>query len=132
MAAALRNLEVMEQENLVENSDKMGRYLHDRAMAVLQENHPSVGYVGGGLGLWMSIELVKNRKTKEEYPGGSQGEYGRFLTGRIRDYGLATRAGSSISLSPPLIVTRDLIDEIVDILDRAIGEAEKEFPPDNT
>ena len=67
MAAALKNLEIMEQENLVENSEAMGRYLYERAMAVLQENHPSVGFVGGGLGLLMNIELVKNRRTKEPY-----------------------------------------------------------------
>ena len=130
MSAALKNLEIMERENLVENADKMGRYLYDRAMAVLQENHPSVGFVGGGLGLLMSIELVKNRKTKEAYPGGSQGEYAKWLTEKIRSYGLATRAADSITLSPPLTITKEIIDDIVDILDRAIGEAEKEFPPD--
>lgn len=130
MAAALKNLEIMEQENLVENSDAMGRYLYEQAMAVLQENHPSVGYVGGGLGLLMNIELVKDRMTKEPYPGGPQGEFAKFLTDKIRGYGLATRAGESITLSPPLTFTRELVDETIDILDKAIGEAEQAFPPD--
>ena len=131
MTAALKNLEIIERENLVENSDKMGRYLYDRAMAVLQENHPSVGFVGGGLGLLLNIELVKNRVTKEAYPGGPQGEFAKFLTNRVRDYGMATRAAEAISLSPPLTITREIIDDMIDILDRAIGEAETEFPPDN-
>jgi adenosylmethionine-8-amino-7-oxononanoate aminotransferase len=130
MAAALKNLEIIERDNLVENSDRMGQYLYERAMAVLQENHPTVGYVGGGLGLLMSIELVKDRKTKEPYPGGPQGDFAKYLTEKIRGYGLATRAGDSIVLSPPLSFTKELIDETIDILDKAIGEAEQEFPPD--
>jgi adenosylmethionine-8-amino-7-oxononanoate aminotransferase len=130
MAAALKNLEIIERENLVDNSDQMGQYLYERAMAVLQENHPTVGYVGGGLGLLMSIELVKDRKTKEPYPGGPQGDFAKYLTEKIRGYGLATRAGDSITLAPPLTFTKELIDETIDILDKAIGEAEQEFPPE--
>ena len=130
MAAALKNLEIIERENLVDNSDQMGQYLYERAMAVLQENHPTVGYMGGGLGLLMSIELVKDRKTKEPYPGGPQGDFAKYLTEKIRGYGLATRAGDSITLAPPLTFTKELIDETIDILDKAIGEAEQEFPPE--
>lgn len=132
MAAALKNLEVLEQEKLVENSDLMGRYLYDRAMSVLQENHPSVGLVGGGLGLLMSIEMVKSRKTKEPYPGGPQGEYAKELTAKLRGYGLAVRGGESITLAPPLTITQDIIDDIIDILDKTIGEMEVEFPPDSS
>ena len=131
MAAALKNVEIIERENLVENSDRIGRYLYDRAMAVLQENHSSVGYVGGGLGLWLTIEMVKNRKTKERYPGGPQGEYAKKFTEKLRSYGLATRAGDTINLSPPLIMTKEIVDDMIDILDRATGEMEKEFPPDD-
>ncbi|MGQ4809469.1 Putrescine--pyruvate aminotransferase [Candidatus Entotheonellaceae bacterium PAL068K] len=69
MTATLKNLEILERENLVDNADQMGQYLYDRARAVWQEKHPAVGLVGGGLGLLMSIELIKNRKTKEPFPG---------------------------------------------------------------
>ena len=127
MTAALKNLEILERENLVDNSREMGQYLYERAMSVLQENHPSVGFVGGGLGLLMSIEMVKNRKTKETYPGGPQGEYARTFTEKLRGYGLATRAGDSITLSPPLTITKDIIDDIIDILDKSMGEMETEF-----
>ena len=132
MAAALKNLEIMEREHLVENSDKMGQYLYEQAMAVLQENHPLVGYVGGGLGLLMAIEVVKNRKTKEKFPGGFQGEFAKRFTEIVRGHGLATRAGETITLSPPLTITRELVDEIIDILDVSLGEIEKEYPPDST
>ena len=130
MAAALKSLEIIERENLVENSDRMGQYLFDRAMAVPQENHPSVGFVGGGLGLLMTIEMVKNRKTKERYPGGPQGGYAKRFTGKIRERGLATRAGDEVLLAPPLTMTKEIIDEVIDILDVSIGEMEQEFPPE--
>lgn len=131
MAAALKNLEIMEREHLVENSDAMGRYLYDRAMAVLQENHPLVGFVGGGLGLLMSIEIVKNRKTKEKFPGGLQGEFARRFTQIVRGNGLAIRAGDMITLSPPLTITKEIVDDTVDILDQSLSQIEKEYPPDS-
>tara|TARA_B100001123_G_scaffold217049_1_gene245064 strand:+ start:1564 stop:3003 length:1440 start_codon:yes stop_codon:yes gene_type:complete len=130
MAAGLKNLEIMERENVVENSNTMGTYLYNQAVSVLQENHPIVGYVGGGLGLLMAIEIVKDRKTKERYPGGFDGEFSKRFTEIIRDKGLAIRVGDNITLSPPLTVTKEIIDEIVDILDQSLTEIEREFPPE--
>ena len=131
MAAGLKNLEIMEREGVVENSDKMGTYLYEKALSVLQENHPAVGFVGGGLGLLMAIEIVKNRKTKEKYPGGSHSEFSNRFTDIVRGNGLAIRAGDTITLSPPLVITQDLVDQIIDVLDRSLSQMEREFPPDN-
>ena len=129
MAAGLKNLEIMERENVVENSDVVGRYLYDQAVSVLQENHPTVGYVGGGLGLLMAIEIVKDRKTKERYPGGSDGQFSKRFTDLVRDKGLAIRVGDNITLSPPLTITTDIVDDIIEILDQSLTEMEREFPP---
>jgi len=130
MAVGLKNLEIMEKENVVENSRVMGDYLYEQAMSVLYENHPSVGFVGGGLGLLMAIEIVKNRKTKERYPGGGRGEFSTRFTELVRDNGLAVRAGDTITLSPPLVITKELVDEMIGILDTALTQMEKEFPPE--
>ena len=116
MAAGLKNLEIMEREKVVENSARMGEYLYGRAVSVLQENHPTVGYVGGGLGLLMAIEIVKNRKTKEKYPGGPQGEFTKRFTNIVRGHGLAIRVGDAIICSPPLTITKEIVDDIIDIL----------------
>ena len=129
MAAGLKNLEIMERENVVDNADVVGRYLYDKAVSVLQENHPTVGYVGGGLGLLMAIEIVKDRKTKERYPGGSDGAFAKRFTDLVRDKGLAIRVGDNITLSPPLTITTDIVDDIIEILDQSLTEMEKEFPP---
>ena len=129
MAAGLKNLEIMERENVVDNADVVGSYLYDKAVSVLQENHPTVGYVGGGLGLLMAIEIVKDRKTKERYPGGSDGEFSKRFTDLVRDKGLAIRVGDNITLSPPLTITTDIVDDIIEILDQSLTEMEREFPP---
>ena len=129
MAAGLKNLEIMERENVVENADVVGSYLYDKAVSVLQENHPTVGYVGGGLGLLMAIEIVKDRKTKERYPGGSDGAFSKRFTDLVRDKGLAIRVGDNITLSPPLTITTDIVDDIIEILDQSLTEMEREFPP---
>jgi len=130
MAVGLKNLEIMERENVVENSRVVGDYLYEQAMSVLYENHPSVGFVGGGLGLLMAIEIVKNRKTKERYPGGARGEFSTRFTQLVRDNGLAVRAGDTITLSPPLVITKELVDEMIGILNTALTQMEKEFPPE--
>ncbi len=129
MAAGLKNMEIIEREGLVENSDRIGRYLYDQAVSVLQEKHPSVGYVGGGLGLLMAIEIVKNRKTKERYGGGPNNPYNKRFTELVREYGLAIRAGDTIILSPPLTSTKSIADDIIGILDTSLTTMEKEFPP---
>ena len=61
-AAALVNIDIIEREGLVENSERMGRYLLDR-LTPLKE-HPIVGDVRG-LGLMCALELVKDKGTKE-------------------------------------------------------------------
>jgi adenosylmethionine-8-amino-7-oxononanoate aminotransferase len=124
MAAGLASLDIMERESLVENCDRVGRYLYERAQQLYA--HPSVGYVGGGLGLLMSIELVKDRKTREKWSATNK-EYGKLLTNRLRQRGLAVRAGDGISLSPPLTIDEATADEIVAIIDDALTEQEREI-----
>ncbi|MBF0530603.1 MAG: aminotransferase class III-fold pyridoxal phosphate-dependent enzyme, partial [Deltaproteobacteria bacterium] len=62
-ATALAVIPIYESDGLIENSAKMGKYLLEKAKE-LQEKHPCVGDVRG-LGLFVGLELVKNKKTKE-------------------------------------------------------------------
>ena len=125
MAAGLASLDIIEREGLVENADRVGRHLFERAQALYE--HPSVGFVGGGLGLLMSIELVKDRRTREKWSASGK-EYGKRLTNRLRQRGLAVRAGDGIALAPPLTIDAATADEIVAIIDDALGEQDREFP----
>jgi adenosylmethionine-8-amino-7-oxononanoate aminotransferase len=127
MAGALAVQQIIEREGLVENSARMGRYLHQRA-SELGLRHPSVGFAGGGQGLLMSIEMVKNRRTREKFPGGPRGEYATLFTERLRANGIASRGGDSVVLSPPLTVDEPIVDEVVRILDVVIGQMEEDYP----
>ena len=126
MAAGVAALEIMERENVVERSAEMGAYLWEQSMERLHDRHPSIGFVGGGYGLLQSISMVKNRQTKEQWGE----DYGEALTAKVRDRGLAIRAANEIWLSPPLTISKAEIDEIIEILDDAITEQEKEFEPE--
>ncbi len=124
MVSALKSIEIMERESIVQNAAEMGGYLHRRAMEVLYEKHPTVGYIGS-LGLLMGIEMVQDRETKKQWAKGRDHPYAQALTAKLRDRGLAIRAGNLIVLSPPLTIDRAAIDEIIDILDESITEMEE-------
>ena len=65
-AASLRNIQIMEDEDMVGNSARMGRYLLD-GLEELKEKHSIIGDVRG-LGLLCGLEIVKDRETKEYFP----------------------------------------------------------------
>ena len=127
MAAGLAVQRIIVREHLVQRSAEMGAYLYERVYE-LGEKHPSIGFVGGGWGLLLNIEMVKNRRTKEKNGDGPQSEYQKIFTRRLRGRGLATRGGDQVTLSPPLIIDTGTIDQIVEILDITIGEMEQDFP----
>ena len=119
-ASSLAGIEVLEKEKLVQNSARMGGYMQKRLLE-LQADHECIGDVRGK-GLMQATEFVLDRRTKKAAPK---------LRDDIED--IAFRNGlmllgcgkSSIRYIPPLVVTRDQIDQAMEILDKAIGEAEK-------
>ena len=118
-AAALKNIEIMEDEGMVENSARMGRYLLD-GLEELKSKHSIIGDVRG-LGLMCAVEIVKDRETKEYFP--SEAELGPRLTQGFWDNGLMLRGGDVTSIMPPLCITSSEVDELVSALDRTIGQA---------
>jgi adenosylmethionine-8-amino-7-oxononanoate aminotransferase len=122
MAAGLATLDVMEREGVVDNSDKLGAYLYEQLVARLYAKHPSVGAVGGGLGLMATLDMVEDRRSRTQRGG----DYTRSLTAKVRRRGLALRAGGEVWISPPLTATKAEVDWIVDVLDDAIAEQERE------
>ena len=122
-AGGLANLEIFEREGIVENSATQGTYLFERLETLYE--HPTVGDVRGGLGLFAAVELVRDKETKE--PLISIEGAGELIRKRLAEYGLLTRLGRDIALAPPLILTRDDVDEIVDIIDRGISDVEREL-----
>jgi adenosylmethionine-8-amino-7-oxononanoate aminotransferase len=121
-AAALANLEIIENENLVANSANMGAYLYERLQALA--HHRVIGDVRGGYGLLCGVELVRDKRTNEHFP--KEAKIPAKLDAIMLKRGLMTRVSDVIPLVPPLIVTKNEIDHIVDTLDASLTELEKE------
>ncbi len=122
-AASLRNIQIMEDEGLVENSARMGTYLLD-GLNELKEKHSIIGDARG-LGLFCALELVKDRETKEQFP--PEAELGSRITQALAENGILLRGGEITNIAPPLCVTAGEIDDIVSALDRVIGAAAHEL-----
>jgi adenosylmethionine-8-amino-7-oxononanoate aminotransferase len=121
-AAALENIDIIQKENLVENSAVVGKYLLERLQELTK--HPTVGDVRG-IGLFCAVEYVKDKTTKEPFDAALTGR----LKNKLLDAGLITRTrDSSTQLLPPLVFTRSHADEAVTILDRVLTEIEQEIP----
>lgn len=123
-AAALKNLEIVERENLVENARQRGEQLHERLLE-MKDKHPMVGDVRG-VGLIQGIEFVKDRETKEHFDT-SLGVNSR-LTERLADRGVWIRVPAFIlPIAPPLTITAEEMAQFADAVDGAIGDVEKEL-----
>ena len=122
-AAALRNIQIMEDEDLVGNSARMGAYLLD-GLKELQEKHQMIGDVRG-LGLMCGLELVRDRETKETYP--AEAELGNRLTSGFQANGLHLRGSDNMNVAPPLCVTSGEIDEIITIMDRVFTQVARDL-----
>ena len=115
-AAALKTLEIYKRDNLFEHAAEMGEYLQTRLKEF--DSHPLVGEVRGR-GLLAAVELVANKDSGEAFDDTSVGAYAKQA---CQDNGLLIRAvgGNSIAFCPPLIITTDQIDEMVDKFSLAI------------
>ena len=123
-AAALKNIEIIETENLVENSAEVGAYFKEQ-LEGLKDDHPTVGDVRG-LGLLLAMELVSDRGTKAKFP--PEAKLLARLNRAFRKNGLILRAFSeAITLGPSLCITRQEVDEIVYGIDRSLGEVEADL-----
>jgi L-2,4-diaminobutyrate transaminase len=123
-AASLKNIEILETERMVENSADMGAYFLDQ-LHELQPRHPMVGNVSG-LGLLVGLDLVKDRDTKEPFPKAVK--VGERLIGEFEKRSLILRpSDTSITMGPPLCITRGEVDEIVTGIDEALGEVERQL-----
>jgi taurine-pyruvate aminotransferase len=113
-AAALENMRIVEEEDLVENARAVGAYLLDR----LQElaDHPNVGDVRGK-GLFAGIELVADKSSKVPLGEDVMGAVMRTVTEEGVLIGRTNRSipghNNTLNIAPPLIVTKADIDEIV-------------------
>ncbi|MEK4025549.1 MULTISPECIES: aspartate aminotransferase family protein [Sporosarcina] len=124
-AVALKNLEIIERENLIDRSVELGDRLH-KVLASLK-GHPFVGDIRG-LGFLLGIELVENKDTKEPATNARIGK----IIGDCKTNGLIVgRNGDTVAgfnnvltLCPPLSCTDEDFDFIVSVLKKVFKENE--------
>jgi 4-aminobutyrate aminotransferase len=119
-AAALATISYIEKHGLVAHARDLGRYTLER-LKEMQSRHPLIGDVRG-LGLFLGIELVKDRHTRERANDETEAVMYAALS---RGLSFKTTMGNILTLTPALTITRAQMDQALDILDQAIGEAEK-------
>jgi 4-aminobutyrate--pyruvate transaminase len=116
-AAGLKTLEIYERDGLYEHAAEMGEYLQSR-LAPLRD-HDRVGEVRGA-GLLAAVELVEDQASRQP-----DAALAKRATQLCQDNGLIVRnvAGCALAMCPPLIISREQVDELVDKLTLSIEQA---------
>ena len=121
-AAALENMRIIEDENLLENTTRMGDYMLDR-LGELMDRHAVVGDVRGK-GLFLGAELVSDRDAKTPV---TEAQVGAVVAGCAAEgviIGATNRSvpglNNVLCFAPALIATRDDIDQIVGAVDKSL------------
>ena len=121
-AAALENMRIIEDEDLLNNTLKMGARVLDNLNA-LMEKHKVIGDVRGK-GLFCGAELVADRKTKEPMDEKKVAAVVADCNAQGVIIGMTNRSlpglNNTLCLSPALIATADDIDAITGAIDRAL------------
>jgi putrescine---pyruvate transaminase len=123
-AVALRNLQILEDEGLVQRAAEKGAYLQERLQGL--RSHEIVGDVRG-LGLIGGIELVRDRDTKELFDGTAGAARRVWLAALEQGVIVRPLPGDVLAMSPPFVITNEQIDRMVMVLDKAIASVEGEL-----
>ena len=118
-AAALATIKYIENHNLVEHARKLGQHALERLRA-MKDRYPVIGDVRG-LGLFLGIELVKDRQTRERAFDEAEAVMYAALS---KGLSFKLTMGNIITLTPPLTITREEMDRALDIIEECINEIE--------
>ncbi len=127
-AAALANLDVIEREGLAARAVELGERMMNR-LREMQARHEWIGDVRGK-GLFVGVELVRDRHTKE--PASLETAklcYRAFELGLVLNY-LGVRA-NVLEITPPLVISAAEIDRALEILEQALADVERGLVPDD-
>jgi adenosylmethionine-8-amino-7-oxononanoate aminotransferase len=117
-AVGLRNLQIFNDENLVENAASLGEHLHAGLRTLLDED--GVGDVRG-LGFIAGVQIVEDKETMK--PFHVDLNVGPRLVAAAKERGLISRnLADNYLLAPPLVTTPEQVDLIVDILRESVRE----------
>ena len=118
-AAALANLDIIEREKLTENAASTGAYLLQRLRAEFT-GRPFVAEVRG-VGLLAAVEFAQDPSKKQRFD--AERRIGAQLAAACLEEGVIARSmphGDILGFAPPLVITRDEVDEVVKRVVRAV------------
>jgi 4-aminobutyrate aminotransferase len=119
--AASAVIDIINDEKLMDNATKLGNYIMKR----LQEFKEKCEILGDvrGKGLMIGAEIVENKKTKKPAK-----EKTSEIMNRCWKRGVAviTCGTSTVRIAPPLIITKELVDASMEIIEDTMKEVEKE------
>ena len=117
-AAALKNIEIMEREGILENAARVGSYFQARLAELT--GLPVVGETRG-VALIACVECVADKATMRKLP--DEIDIGKRISDAAEALGLMVRPmGHQNVMSPPLVITEEQVDFTVDTLARAVRE----------
>ncbi len=121
-AVALEVIKIYEEMDIVARAREVGGHM----IAGLTQfaDHPLVGDVRG-IGILAGMELMKDKATRTPYEPGLAGP----TMDRIgRENGLILRViGDRLAFAPPLVMTREDVDHMVEALGRTLDQAHAEL-----
>lgn len=127
-AGALAAIETTRELDLLSNASTVGSYLKE-GLHSLADRHPSVGDVRGE-GLFLGVELVADRATKEPASQHAAKVVWRALELGVSLFYVGLRS-NVLEITPPLTITREQAELGLEILEKSISEVEGGWkPPD--
>jgi 4-aminobutyrate aminotransferase-like enzyme len=125
-AAACVTLEVIEKENLMKNAEEQGKYFTKRIREEFMDKYPVIGDIRGP-GLFIGMEMVKDRKTKAPATMEANSIVGEAFKRHVMfDLSMTdtTSKGEMIrnvvKFKPPLVITRQQVDHALEVLEESI------------
>ena len=119
--AAMAVIDAIKEEKLLENATKQGAYIMKR-LEEFKEHSEIVGDVRGK-GLMIGMEIVEDKESKKPAP---QKVTEIMTRSWKRGINVISCGASTIRVAPPIIITRELVDSALDIIEDVTREVEKE------
>lgn len=124
-AGANASIDIMREEKLPEKAARQGHRVTKR-LNEMYTRHPMIGEVRGP-GLFVGVELVKDRRTKTPAYEESVKVFSKSLDKGVL-FGISAKAGlgNVIKIKPPLSIPDELMDRSLETLDKVLSEVEHE------